>query len=99
MKGSGEIVEQVEGARITMRLKKHVHAAMAAGLRRCERGANFGGVMPVVVNQRDSVRHTAYFETSADAREFAQAFADHVRLDVQFERDGDGCGGIQDVVF
>ena len=42
-------------ARVAVRLEEHQQALEMAAARGFERGANFGGVMAVVVDQRDAV--------------------------------------------
>ena len=52
----GEIVEQVARARVAMRLERQHHAAARVSLAdRIERGGDLGGVMPVVIDDRDRV--------------------------------------------
>ncbi len=85
VKGTREIVHQVQGAGVAMRLKQHV--------KRCGRPISprpewpdFGGVVPVIVDHRDTALLAPHLETPAHAGEFLQSFAHYIRLHAQFER-------------
>ena len=64
------------GARVAVRLKKHQQAVVIAAARGLEGGANFGGMMAVIVDQRDAVERSFDFETTSDARKFREARSD-----------------------
>ena len=71
---------------------------ISAAARGFERGANFGGMMAVVVDQRDAVEDAFDFEAAADAGKFREARADQVRRNIQRKRDGGGSGGVAHIV-
>src|SRR5947209_19879285 len=52
---TAEFIPKVLSARITMRLEEHKQAIELASAGRFERGANFGGVMAIVVNDGNVV--------------------------------------------
>ncbi len=61
-----------------MRLKEHQDAVELAAARGFEGGANFHGVVAVVVNHGDVVDDALDIKAAADACKFGEAFADQV---------------------
>ena len=95
---AAEIVPEKLRARVAVRLEEHEQALVTAAARRFERGANFRGMMAVVVNQRDAGVNAFDFKAPSHAGKFRKPSANQVRRNVQRERDGRGCGGIAHVV-
>src|SRR6266849_7568039 len=98
IEGAAEFVPEMLRARVAMRLKEHQQAIEFADARGYQRGADFGGVMAVIVDHRDVVDHAFNVEAAADARELAEPFADQFRGNIQIQRDGRGGGGVAHVV-
>ncbi len=69
-------------ARVAVRLKKNQQAVEFAAARGFECGANFGGVMAVIVDDGDVVDDAFDVEAAADAGEFGEAFANQIGRDV-----------------
>ncbi len=78
IEGPAELVPEVLGAREPMRLEEHEQAIELAASRGFERGANFGGMVAVIVNDGDVVNDALDVEAAANAGEFRQAFADQI---------------------
>src|ERR1700687_79209 len=55
VEGAAEFVPEMLRARVAVRLEEHQQTIEFANARRFECGANFGGVMAVIVNHRDVV--------------------------------------------
>ena len=100
MKRAREIVQQVERARIAVRLKENVHASRGSRISRPRawRGSRSDGgrsrrprVTPFAVPRSSKRRPTPV--------NFRKSFADHIRRDVQFQRDRNGRRRIQHVVL
>jgi hypothetical protein len=75
-----------------------VDALEATEARGCQRGADLGGVMSVVVDYGDAALLAARLETAVHAAEAGQGFANQIRRDFQFQRYGRRRGGIQHIV-
>jgi hypothetical protein len=56
-------------------------------------------MVAVIVHHGHAPHFAAHFEAPAHAGELAQPFANHIRRDVQFQRDRDGRRRIQNVVL
>ena len=67
VEGAAEIVPKMLRARVAVRLKKYQQALVAAASRGFERGANFRGMVAVIVDQRDAGKFAFDFEPAADA--------------------------------
>ena len=80
------------GTRIAVWLEEHQKAVELAHAGRFERGANFHGMMAVIVDDGDVVDHTSDVKTAANARKICETFANQVGRNIQVKRDG-GCGG------
>ena len=63
-----------------------------------ERGANFDGMVAVIVDQRDAVDGALDFEPAAHAGETFEARANQVGGHVEIERHGGSGGGVAHVV-
>src|SRR5579864_6934786 len=63
-----EVVPQISCSRVTVWLKEYQQALVAAASRRFERGANFRGMVAVIVDQRNTGKLAFDFEPAADAR-------------------------------
>ena len=66
-----------------MRLKKDQQAMKVAAARGFQGGADFGGVMAVVVDEGDAVKGSPLFRSGGQRRKMSQALADEVGRDVQ----------------
>src|SRR5256885_4384486 len=75
IEGFGEIVPGMLGAREAMRLKKNEKTIELAAARGVERGANFRGVMAVIVDDGNVGDDTFDVEAAADSGKFGKAFA------------------------
>src|SRR6266480_2465425 len=82
-----------------MWLEHDVHFAVSALARGCERGANLGGMMAVIINHAHSPGSSAQLETAVHAYETCKGGVDLRDWNVQTHSDGDCCGRIQDVVY
>jgi hypothetical protein len=70
-------------------------AALAGG---GEGGANFGGVMAVVVDDGDAAGRAAKLKSPVDAAEVIEARGDLIGGNFKLAGDGNGGGGVEDVV-
>ena len=98
MEALRELVHQVLRARVAMRLKDREDTPEIAKLRGGQRGANFGGVVAVIVDHRDAAGLAAHLETAIDAGVAGDGLADRIERDVQFQADGDSGRRVQHVV-
>jgi hypothetical protein len=71
-----KIVPKMLGTGIAVRLEKYEKAVELAATSSLEGGADFSGVMTVVVHNHDVVDDALDVEAAADATKFCQAFAD-----------------------
>src|ERR1035437_9431553 len=81
-----------------MRLEQHVNAPEPAQAWAIESGADFGGVVSVIVHDGDAALVAAHLEAAIDSAEGREALADGVGLDIEFHGNGDGGHGIEHVV-
>src|SRR5438552_780822 len=95
---TAEFIPKVLSARITMRLEEHKQAIELASAGRFERGANFGGVMAIVVNDGNVVDHALDIKAAAHAGKLSETFADQVSGNVQIEGNGGGRRSVANVV-
>ena len=98
IEGAREIVPEMLRAGVAMRLEQHEQAIEFAAARGFERGANFRGMMAVIVHDRDVVHRAFNVEAAADAGKFRQAFANQVGGDVQIEADSSRGGSVPHIV-
>ena len=83
---AAEILPEMLRARVAVRLEEHQQALVTAAARRFERGANFGGMMAVVVDQRDAVDDALDFKPPPTPRKFLEPRADQIRGNIQRQR-------------
>ena len=95
--GAAELGFERGGARIAMRLKHHQHATAEPACRG-ERGANLGGMMPVVVDHAHASRFAARLEAAAHAAEPRQRLGDQREAHLDLETDRDRRQRVQHVV-
>ena len=93
-----ELFEQIAGAGVAVRLEDDMDAFVSALARGSERGANFRGMVAVVVDDGDAAGLTTLLEATVDAAETAEAFGDFFGRDFELVRDGYGGGGVEHVV-
>src|SRR5277367_2499908 len=98
IEGAAELVPEMLRARKAVRLKENEQAVELAATRRFERGANFGGVMAVVVDHGDVVHDTLQVEPASHAGKFRESFAYQVSRNVEIKRDRSGRSGVSHVV-
>ena len=98
LKCGGELVHEIAGAGVAMRLEYDVDFAEAALPRGRKRGTNLGGMMAVVINHADARGLASQLEPAIHAAEVLESDADVVGADVETDSDRDGCGRIQDVM-
>lgn len=97
-KGGGELVEKFAGAGVAVGLEEYVDSPVAALAGGGEGGADFGGVMAVVVDDGDAADGAAMLEAAVDATETAEAFRYETGRNAEFDADGNGGGGVEQVV-
>src|SRR5712692_286890 len=98
IKGAAEFVPQMLRARVTVRLEEHQQAIELTNARGFERGADFGGVMAVIVDHGYVVDRAFNVEAPADSRESSEAIADQLRGHVQIKSDRCRSRGVAHVV-
>src|SRR5580693_9185552 len=76
---AAKIVPQKLRARVAVRLKQNQQTLVSASASRFERGTNLGGMMTVIVNQRNACIHTLHFEAAADARKLLKPGSNQIR--------------------
>src|ERR1700678_2092549 len=94
----GELRDEVAGAGIAVGLEDDVNLVVAALAGGGECGGDFGGVVAVVVDDGDAVGAAAKLEAAVDSVEAGQALGDFLCRDFKLTGDGDGGGGVEDVV-
>src|SRR6202453_1591395 len=95
---AAKIFPEKLGARITVRLKQHEQAFVSATARGFECGANFGGMVAVVVDQGYAAKLAFNLETPANAGELRESRANQVRRDVERKPHSRGRSGVAHVV-
>src|SRR4029077_4439485 len=98
VEGAAEFLPQMLRARVAMWVEEHQQTIELANAGSFQRGPDFGGVMAVIIDYRDVVDGAFDVEAAADAREFAEAFADQFRGNVEIERDSCCSGGVAHIV-
>jgi hypothetical protein len=93
-----EVFHQGLGAGIAMGLKDDVNPFIAALAGGGQRSANFGGMVPVIVNDRDPVRLSAKLKPPVHSPEACKGVANVVWTQIQSHSDCDGSSGIAHVV-
>src|SRR5579885_501779 len=79
VEGAPEFVHQVHGPAVAVRLEQHVNAAETAQPRGRQGGADFGGMMAVVVDDRDAALLAADLKAPVHAVKGLERPADHIR--------------------
>src|SRR5579862_1850696 len=98
IKSTGEFFPEMLRPGVAVRLEKDqqpVEFATAGGF---ESGFDFGGMVAVIVYDRDVVDGAFDVEAAADSAEICQAQANKLRGDIEIESDSRGGGCIADVV-
>src|SRR5690348_2194891 len=98
IEGAAKFVPKVQRAGKAVRLEEDQEAFELAAARGFEGGPDFGGMMAVVVDDRDVVDRTLDIEAPAHTGKSGKTFADEVGRHVEVERDGSRGGGVADVV-
>ena len=81
-----------------MRLEDHMDAALRALACGGERGANFSGMVAVVVDHRDASRRSALLEAAIDTAKIGESLGNLFRLDSKLPRDGHRRSRVQYIV-
>src|SRR5690242_1060970 len=81
-----------------MRLEKHQQSLIAAAASGCERGADFGRMMTVVVDQSNAREIAAHFEAAPYSGEFRKSRANEVGGNIERKSDSGCSRGIAHVV-
>ena len=98
MKSAGELLRQVERPRVAVRLEQHVDAPEAAEPRGIQGGADFGGMMSVIVNDRDAAFFAAHLEAPLHALKCRQGSTDGLGLHFQLHGHHHRRRGVEHVV-
>src|SRR6185436_4056784 len=85
-----EVLQEVSGAGVPVRLKQRQHST-SRGARRVQRRLDFGRMMAVVVDHQDAALLTLYLESAFCSSKLAERSGDLLELDVQIEAYGN-CG-------
>src|SRR5581483_9017623 len=96
--GGAELLHERLGAGVAMRLEDRVDAAVTALARGGKSGADFSGVMGVVVNDSDAAHLSLNVEAAVHAAKALQGCANIVRANVESDTNGNGCGGVPHIV-
>ena len=97
--GRSELIEEQLRAGIAVRLEDDMNAAKTALASGGEGGADLGGMVAVVVDNGDAVHAALELKAAVDPVVFCQAIPDFFDRDVESDADGDGSGGVANVVF
>ncbi len=97
-KCASELVQKISGARVPVRLEDDVNLAAAARARSGQRGANLGGMVAVVVDNRHAARLAALLEAPVDAAKVAETLGNFSGCDLKLPRNGDGGRGVEHIV-
>ena len=81
-----------------MRLKDHMNLAAGAGACRLQRGANFGGVVSVIIDNGHAARLAALLEAPIDAAKVLEPFGNLRGRNFKLPRDGHGGRGVEHIV-
>src|SRR5262249_52647122 len=85
-------------ARVAVRLKEHKQPIEFATVRGFKSGANFGGMMAVVVNNSNVGDDAFDVEASPNTRKFCEPLANQIGRHVQIKRDGGRGRGVAHVM-
>src|SRR2546427_7925989 len=98
VEGGPELLEQVRGARVAVRLERRHDPAVEPCLGGGQGGADLDGMVAVVVDDGDAIDRAPYLEAALHARERGQRLADRHERDLEVEPDADGGQRVEDVV-
>ena len=98
-KGTGELIHQRLRACVAMGLKKNVNTTRAASASSRQCRLNLGGVMTIVVDDRYPALLAFEVKSAVDAAEGGKALTYLLQIDAEFKSDGNGSGGVEDVVL
>src|SRR5436305_11048060 len=99
IKRASEFMTQRFGSRKTMRLKHRQDAFTARRSCRLERGANFTGMMRVIIDQQKTIAGVFYFEPPPGVLKFAKGICNFFKRNPKFARQCDYPDGVVDVVL
>src|SRR5262249_12179641 len=98
IKGGAKLIAQRLGARVAMWLK-HCQHPLASGRTRCRQGgADFRGMMRVIVDQQKAVASVLDFETAAGVPKFGQGNGDLFERHAKLARQRNHDGGVLHIV-
>src|SRR5215471_16622392 len=93
-----ELLPQMLRAGVAVRLEEHQQTVKFTAACRFERGPDFGGVMAIIVDDRDLADRSFDVKSAAYAGEVGKALANELRRDVEIEGNGGGGSRVADVV-
>src|SRR6266568_871706 len=79
---AAELIPEVLGTRVAMRLKEHEQAIELAAAGRFERGANLGRVMAVIIDNCNVIDYALDVKAASHTGKLHEAFADQVSRNV-----------------
>ena len=97
-KCTAELVQKIKGAGVAVGLEDDEDAAMATLPRGCEGGANFGGMVAVVVDHGDAAGGATKLKAPINSSEVIEAFGNFIGGNFKLAGDGDGGGGVENVM-
>src|SRR4029077_7709764 len=81
--GDSEVLDQIAGPRVPMRLEHDMNLAKAALPRRRQRRLDLRRMVPLVVNDTNTRRPPAQLESPVNPAELVQARADRLHSNIQ----------------
>ena len=97
-KCTAELVQKIKGAGVAVGLEEDVDLAVAALAGGGEGGANFGGMVAVVVDHGDAAGGATKLKAPINSSEVIEARGDLIGGNFKLAGDGNGGGGVEDVV-
>src|SRR5689334_25213634 len=97
-KRCGELFHQIASAGVAVRLENDVNLAKAALLRRSQSSFDFGGMVPVIVDDADAHCPPPQLKSAINASELIERRADCVDANVESKPYRNRGGRIQDIV-
>src|SRR6266853_2589229 len=82
-----------------MRLEHRQHAFAAGRSRRLKRGANFGGMMRVIIDEQKTIAGVLYFKPAPGVLEFAKGSCNFLKGNPKLVRQRDHTNSIVDVML
>src|SRR5207249_9517872 len=98
LKRSCKLVHQITGSGIAMRLEDHMNLAKATLPGGGKGGANFRGMVAVVIDYADPRNLAPQLEATVDAVEVFESRANLLDLEIQANPNGNGRRRVEDVV-